>query len=70
MKAELRIIVSDNGAVTVEGLLDGAPVLIENKGLCYSLLECARDAIKDYNDTRQSGVVPADAATLALVRPS
>ena len=44
---------------------------INNKGLCYMMLECARDAIKDAIDKAQSGPIlaPANGESLpAFVR--
>jgi hypothetical protein len=40
---ELRISVDEEGKVSVSGP-------IGQKGLCYQMLECARDAIKDHTD--------------------
>ena len=31
---------------------------INNKGLCYLMLECARDAVKDHVDAAQKVVIP------------
>ena len=43
MEPTLTIIVRSTGAVEVNGPVD-------NKMLCYSMLEMARDAIKDHHD--------------------
>ena len=32
---------------------------VNNKGLCYLMLECARDAVKDSVDKAQQRIVPA-----------
>jgi hypothetical protein len=32
---------------------------VQNKGLCYLMLECARDAVKDHVDKNQPVAVPA-----------
>jgi hypothetical protein len=52
-----------NGNVNVNG-----PV--NNKGLCYMMLECARDAVKDANDRMQQVpvVVPPSNGLPAFVR--
>lgn len=49
----LTITMTPQGQVMVNGP-------IENKLLCYGLLECARDAIKDYADKAQEhgGLIP------------
>jgi hypothetical protein len=43
---------------------------IDNKLLCYGLLECARDAIKDFNDQRaqKSAILPARPVDPFLIR--
>jgi hypothetical protein len=38
---------------------------INNKGLCYLMLECARDAVKDHVDNLQKTIVPAPANGLS-----
>lgn len=35
---------------------------VENKGMCYLMLECARDAVKDHGDAIQRAAVAARAA--------
>ena len=51
MITELKITWDDQtGAINVNG-----PVM--NKMLCYGLLQCARDAIKDNVDKQQQNVV-------------
>jgi hypothetical protein len=50
------------GAVKVEGP-------IQNKSLSYSMLECARDAIKDFTDKQAAAKVqPATLGDLQLLR--
>jgi putative aminopeptidase FrvX len=54
-RAELRIIVTQEGKVEVTGPLD-------DKMTCYALLELARDVVKDHVDARaRSPIVPAHA---------
>jgi hypothetical protein len=36
---------------------------VNNKGLCYLMLECARDAVKDHIDNAQKVSVPANGLT-------
>lgn len=61
---ELRISLNETGQVTVTGPID-------NKGLCYSMLECARDAIKEFADARaKQTIVPAgNGAVASLTLP-
>jgi hypothetical protein len=33
---------------------------VHNKGLCYLMLECARDAVKDHIDSVQKATVPTN----------
>jgi hypothetical protein len=37
---------------------------INNKGICYLMLECARDAVKDHVAAAQNQPVPVPAAVL------
>ena len=46
MQAVQLVVIYDGSQVRVEGP-------INNKVLCYGLLEAARDAIKDFNDDSQ-----------------
>jgi hypothetical protein len=58
---ELRITINETGQVTVAGPID-------NKGLCYSMLECARDAIKEFADARaKQTIVPAGNGAVAAL---
>lgn len=51
---ELRITYDEQtGNVNVNGP-------IGNKGVCYLMLECARDAVKDHVDTVQRAAAPTD----------
>ena len=51
-KAELKITLTAQGGVEIRGPID-------NKLLCYGLLACAHDAIKDYTDAKaRSGIIP------------
>jgi hypothetical protein len=43
VRAKLTIVLAADGSIGVEGP-------INEKMLCYGLLDCARDAIKDHND--------------------
>jgi hypothetical protein len=36
---------------------------VHNKGLCYLMLECARDAVKDHVDSARNVVAPANGLT-------
>lgn len=36
---------------------------VHNKGICYLMLECARDAVKDHVDSSQKVVVPTNGLT-------
>jgi hypothetical protein len=58
---ELRITWDETtGDVNVNGPLT-------NKGVCYLMLECARDAIKDHVDTHQK--VPEISNGIGIVKP-
>lgn len=46
MVKKLTITLTEDGQVNVEGP-------IAEKGLCYMMLEIARDSIKDFNDKRE-----------------
>jgi hypothetical protein len=48
MKVQLLIEMNEQGQVNVSGP-------INQKMLCYGLLECARDAIKDFTDKAAQG---------------
>ncbi len=59
---ELVIRVTPDGAINVSGP-------IHNKSLCYGLLECARDAIKEHVDKMtRSAIVPVRQADPMLIR--
>jgi hypothetical protein len=64
---ELKIVMQDDGKIQVTGQL-------QNKALCYGMLECARDVIKDVSDRAQeSKIVRTDSGVLnglALHKPS
>ena len=49
-QAKLVIWINPDGTVAVNGPLD-------NKMLCYGLLDCARDAIKDFNDNKNKSAI-------------
>lgn len=52
-RVELHIVLDESGKVGVSGP-------INDKMVCYALLDCARDAIKDHNDqAAKSAIVPA-----------
>ena len=57
MKMQLLIMMDEAGNIGIEGP-------IEQKMLCYGLLDCARDAIKDYNDK-----AAAQNGRIAIARP-
>lgn len=59
MKAQLTIMLDDNGTVNVNG-----PV--GDKMLCYALLECGRDAINDFHKKQANGKQVLPAGALAL----
>jgi len=40
---------------------------VHNKGLCYLMLECARDAVKDHVDNVAKITVPANGGPLAFL---
>ena len=64
MTFEMHIVYDDQtGDVNVNG-----PV--QNKGLCYLMLECARDAVKDHVDKQQQATIlpVADNGLPAFVR--
>ena len=48
----LAITLDPDGSVRVQGPID-------DKMLCYALLENARDAVKDYGDARRQPVIQA-----------
>jgi hypothetical protein len=52
MPAQLLITLHENGQIQVEGPL-------ENRILCYGLLECARDALRDMKPAEPKRIVPA-----------
>jgi hypothetical protein len=59
---ELVIRVTPEGQINVTGPL-------HNKSLCYGLLECARDIVKDHTDKMtRSTIVPARVADPMLIR--
>lgn len=52
-RAELHIVLDETGRVQVSGP-------IHDKMVCYALLGCAHDAIKDHTDAlAKSAIVPA-----------
>jgi hypothetical protein len=54
MKVTLTITQDEKGQVLVTGPID-------HRSICYALLECARDVIKDHCDKRsQSSIVTAN----------
>jgi hypothetical protein len=57
MKVQLLIEMNEQGQITVNGP-------IGQKMLCYGMLDCARDAIKDYTDKAAQG------PQIALAQPS
>lgn len=59
-KAQLLITIEHDGKIGVEGPIDD-PLL------AYGMLECARDAIRDFNDQQKQRIVPGDARALADV---
>lgn len=58
--AQLLITIDEAGQINVTGPIND-PVL------AYGMLECARDAIKDFNDHQQRRIVPADSESLSFV---
>jgi hypothetical protein len=58
MPVELKITIDDSGRFSVSGP-------IENKMMCYGLLEMARDAIVDHCAKNQSLITP-----VSMVPPS
>ena len=60
IKAQLVITIAEGGKINVTGPIDD-PIL------AYGMLAVAHDVIRDYNDQRESRIVPADAGALALV---
>lgn len=59
---QILITMAPNGGVQVTGPID-------NKLLCYGLLDCARDAIKDHSDQKaKGGIVQARQADPFLMR--
>lgn len=53
-QAELKITLTQAGQIQIEGPID-------NKMLCYGMMECARDAIKEFTDQKaKSPIVPAN----------
>jgi hypothetical protein len=62
MITELHITYDDQtGAVNVNGP-------IGNKGLCYLMLECARDAVKDHVDRNVPIAVPLGGKVEEIIR--
>jgi hypothetical protein len=59
---QLLITLDETGKINVAGPIDD-PIL------AYGLLECARDAIRDFNDQQQRRIVPGTPEALALVTP-
>ena len=49
---ELKITMSPSGQVQVTGP-------IQNKMLCYGMLEAAKDAVRDFVNQNQSVIIPA-----------
>jgi hypothetical protein len=57
-QAELIIRLTTEGKVEVQGPID-------NKLVCYGLLEAGRDAIKEYHDAKaKSAIIPVNGAAL------
>lgn len=53
MKVQLIITINDDDTISLNGPL-------QNKSLCYGMLECARDVVKDFGDAQDKGqlIVP------------
>ena len=62
MNIELRIVFDSTMGVSVHGP-------IQDRMLCYSLLETARDIIKDFNPEAQPTIIQAKAVVPAGVLP-
>jgi hypothetical protein len=60
MKQQLVITINDKGEVSVSGPL-------ENKLICYGLLEMAKDIIAAYTEQAQKQIKPATKADLSLI---
>lgn len=59
-KAQLLITIDEAGKINITGPIDD-PIL------AYGMLECARDAIRDFNDEQNRRIIPGDARALADV---
>lgn len=60
---ELRIGLTEDGQIVVGGPID-------DKILCYGMLESAKDAIRSHKDKAPAIRVPPPSAVDALVRPA
>jgi hypothetical protein len=59
-QAQLVVTIDEAGKISVTGPIND-PIL------AYGMLECARDAIKDFNDQQAKRIIPGSPHELSLV---